>query len=95
MASSCDAIDAGKAAIKTSLTLSGSKVLWLIATPETAQAASRPALINRSSQAASTPWVYITHTAAISNCSAFGTGYDLISNPQWMTIGAFGIKKHN
>jgi hypothetical protein len=40
------------------------------------------------SQAASTPWVSISQTAAITTCRALGTGYDLISNPQWMTIGS-------
>lgn len=40
------------------------------------------------SQAASTPWVSITQTASITACRALGTGYNLISNPQWMTIGA-------
>ncbi len=40
------------------------------------------------SQAANTPWSTITQTAAITACRALGTGYDLISNGQWMTIGA-------
>jgi formylglycine-generating enzyme required for sulfatase activity len=38
------------------------------------------------SQAASTPWVYITQTNAKTACTSLGTGYDLISNPEWMTI---------
>ncbi len=40
------------------------------------------------SQAASTPWVSITQTASITACRALGTGHDIISNAQWMTIGA-------
>ncbi|HYX37812.1 MAG TPA: hypothetical protein VE954_32315 [Oligoflexus sp.] len=40
------------------------------------------------SQAASAPWVSITQTSAITACRALGTGYDIISNAQWMTIGA-------
>jgi hypothetical protein len=40
------------------------------------------------SQAALTPWVSITQTAAISACRALGSNYDLISNAEWMTIGA-------
>jgi hypothetical protein len=44
------------------------------------------------SQAASTPWVSITQTASKTACTAIGTGYDLISNPEWMVI-AFEIEK--
>ena len=40
------------------------------------------------SNAADTPWVSITQTNAISECDSLGATYDLISNPQWMTIAA-------
>jgi hypothetical protein len=40
------------------------------------------------SQAANAPWGSISHTSATTACRALGTGYDLISNAQWMTIGA-------
>ena len=43
---------------------------------------------NAVSQAANPPWDSITQTASITNCRALGTGYDLISNAQWMTIGS-------
>lgn len=38
------------------------------------------------SQAASGPWVSINQTSAKTACTALGAGYDLISNPEWMTI---------
>jgi formylglycine-generating enzyme required for sulfatase activity len=38
------------------------------------------------SQAASTPWVSISQTSAKTACTALGAGYDLISNPEWLTI---------
>ncbi|MFW5746103.1 MAG: hypothetical protein ACOCWQ_00965 [Nanoarchaeota archaeon] len=38
------------------------------------------------SQAAGTPWVSITQTDAIANCTALGDGYDLISDQQWMVL---------
>ena len=38
------------------------------------------------SQAASTPWVAISQVSSKSACNALGTGYDLISNPEWITI---------
>ncbi len=38
------------------------------------------------SQAASTPWVSITQTAAITACSAIGSTYHLINNNEYMTI---------
>jgi len=44
------------------------------------------------SQAASTPWVSISQTSAKTACTSLGTGYDLISNPEWMTI-AYEIEK--
>ena len=34
------------------------------------------------------PWVSITQTAAATTCSSLGTGYHLITNPEWMTIAA-------
>jgi len=37
------------------------------------------------SQAAGTPWVSITQTAALTACTALGTGYHLITNNEWMT----------
>ncbi|MBC7531008.1 MAG: hypothetical protein H7318_05470 [Oligoflexus sp.] len=40
------------------------------------------------SQAALSPWVNITQTASISACQALGTGYNLISNADWLTLGA-------
>ena len=40
------------------------------------------------SQAASTPWVSITQELARTKCAAIGMGYDLISNSEWMTLGA-------
>lgn len=43
---------------------------------------------NPKSVAANGPWVNIAQTAAIGTCRSLGTGYDLISNAQWMTIGA-------
>jgi hypothetical protein len=44
------------------------------------------------SQAASTPWASINITNAKTACTSLGTGYDLISNPEWMTI-AYEIEK--
>ncbi|MFO8054870.1 MAG: hypothetical protein R6U19_06900, partial [Bacteroidales bacterium] len=41
---------------------------------------------NATSQAAETPWVSISQTEAIANCSALGEGYHLITNEEWMTI---------
>ncbi len=38
------------------------------------------------SQAAGTPWVSISQTDAKTACTNLGPGYDLISNPEWMTI---------
>ncbi|MFP5387198.1 MAG: fibronectin type III domain-containing protein [Bacteriovoracia bacterium] len=38
------------------------------------------------SQASGSPWVSISQTSAKSTCTAIGTGYDLISNEEWMTI---------
>jgi formylglycine-generating enzyme required for sulfatase activity len=38
------------------------------------------------SQAASNPWVMINQSNAKTACTSLGTGYDLISNPEWMTI---------
>lgn len=38
------------------------------------------------SQALTTPWVSINQVAAKSACTSLGTGYDLISNSEWMTI---------
>jgi len=38
------------------------------------------------SQAANKPWVNISQTAAISQCSSLGANYHLITNPESMTI---------
>jgi formylglycine-generating enzyme required for sulfatase activity len=38
------------------------------------------------SQAAGAPWVSINQTSAKTACTSLGAGYDLISNPEWMTI---------
>lgn len=38
------------------------------------------------SQAASTPWVWIDRPTAISKCQALGAGYDLITNSQWQAM---------
>ena len=38
------------------------------------------------SQALTSPWVNINQTTAKASCESLGTGYDLISNPEWMTI---------
>jgi len=38
------------------------------------------------SQAASTPWGNISATNAKTKCTDLGANYDLISNPEWMTI---------
>ncbi len=38
------------------------------------------------SQAASTPWVSINQINSKSACTSLGSNYDLISNPEWMTI---------
>ena len=43
------------------------------------------------SQAASTPWVAISQLDAKTACTALGAGYDLLSNPEWMTI-AYNIE---
>jgi hypothetical protein len=40
------------------------------------------------SQASLTPWVSISQTASVSACRALGSNYDLISNAEWLTIGA-------
>ena len=44
------------------------------------------------SQAGGTPWVSINQTNAKAECTSLGANYDLISNPEWMTI-AFEIEK--
>lgn len=44
------------------------------------------------SQPASIPWISITQTAAKTACTSRGTGYDLISNPEWMAV-AYDIEK--
>ena len=38
------------------------------------------------SRASGTPWIHLTLTQARAECRALGKGYDLISNPEWMTI---------
>jgi formylglycine-generating enzyme required for sulfatase activity len=43
------------------------------------------------SQSASAPWASITQTNAKIACTNLGTGYDLISNPEWMTV-AYNIE---
>ena len=40
------------------------------------------------SNAAGTPWVSISQTDSSTECDSLGASYDLISNPQWMTIAA-------
>jgi hypothetical protein len=40
------------------------------------------------SQAALSPWVNISQTTSISTCRALGATYDLISNAEWLTLGA-------
>ncbi|MFK7826052.1 MAG: hypothetical protein AB8G05_18010 [Oligoflexales bacterium] len=40
------------------------------------------------SEAAGTPWVSITQTDARTECASLGKGYRLISNDEYMTIGA-------
>jgi hypothetical protein len=40
------------------------------------------------SQAALSPWVSISQTTSITVCRALGPTYDLISNAEWLTIGA-------
>jgi hypothetical protein len=40
------------------------------------------------SQALTTPWTTISQTSAASACSALGASYSLISNAQWLTLGA-------
>jgi hypothetical protein len=40
------------------------------------------------SQAALSPWVNISQTTSITVCRALGPNYDLISNTEWLTIGA-------
>jgi hypothetical protein len=44
------------------------------------------------SQAAGGPWVSVNQTNAKTACTSLGTGYDLISNPEWLTI-AYEIEK--
>ncbi|MAE58439.1 MAG: hypothetical protein CME69_06135 [Halobacteriovorax sp.] len=46
------------------------------------------------SQASITPWRSISITNARTNCRALGSGYDLISNMEWMTI-ARDVEKVN
>lgn len=41
---------------------------------------------NPISQANNTPWVSISANNAITKCQSLGAKYDLISNPEWMTI---------
>lgn len=43
---------------------------------------------NAVSTATGSPWISITMAAAKTRCNAIGTGYDLISNDDWMTLGA-------
>jgi hypothetical protein len=43
------------------------------------------------SQALLTPWTSITFTNAVTQCTSLGSKYDLISNPEWMSI-ARGIE---
>jgi formylglycine-generating enzyme required for sulfatase activity len=40
------------------------------------------------SNAADTPWVSISQTDSITECQSLGTGYNLISNDQWMTAAS-------
>jgi hypothetical protein len=40
------------------------------------------------SQAALSPWVNISQMTSITTCRALGPTYDLISNAEWLTIGA-------
>ena len=40
------------------------------------------------SQTGTTPWVSISQTTAKTQCASLGTGYHLITNPEWMTIAA-------
>jgi hypothetical protein len=40
------------------------------------------------SQAAFSPWVNISQTSSITACRSLGPSYDLISNAEWLTIGA-------
>jgi hypothetical protein len=44
------------------------------------------------SQAIGTPWVGINQAGAKTACTSLGTGFDLISNPEWMSI-ALDIEK--
>jgi hypothetical protein len=46
------------------------------------------------SQPGLNPWTTITQTNAKNACTAIGAGYDLISNPEWMTI-AIEIEKNS
>ncbi len=39
------------------------------------------------SQSQDVPWVNISIVDAKNSCKSLGAGYDLISNPEWMTIG--------
>jgi len=43
---------------------------------------------NAVSTATGTPWVSISQTSARDKCEALGTGYHLLSDPEWMTIAA-------
>ena len=40
------------------------------------------------SQASNTPWVSIDQQDAMTECASLGKGYHLITNDEWMTIGA-------
>lgn len=40
------------------------------------------------SQAGSIPWANVTQSSALSACASLGTGYRLITNPEWMTLAA-------
>ena len=40
------------------------------------------------SQASGAPWAFINQTDAIAACSGLGSGYQLLSNEEWMTITA-------
>ena len=40
------------------------------------------------SQTGTAPWVSISQTSAKTACSGLGTGYHLITNPEWMTLAA-------
>jgi uncharacterized repeat protein (TIGR02543 family) len=36
----------------------------------------------------SNPWVNINQTSAIATCATLGSGYHLVTNPEWMTVAA-------